>query len=155
VLYSPIGSRILVSGLSAAGPVDEKRLACDVARRVAGEEEKWAVQFFGTRGVTEDGMCRDPGDLVGVVELAAGGAGEEAWCERVDSDSAGAPLGCELAGEGDDPGFARAVAGQRIAVEADHGGRRGDVHRRIQPQAAIFGRGNLHGRGPEDRLGAK
>jgi hypothetical protein len=73
-------------------------------------------------------MCRDPGDLVGVVEPAAGGAGEEAWGERVDSDSAGAPLGCEFAGEGEETGFACAIAGQRVAVEADHGGRGGDVH---------------------------
>ena len=69
-----------------------------MARRVAGEEEKWAVQFFGMRGVAEDGVCGDPGDLVGVVEPAAGGAGKEAWGERVDSDSARAPLECEFAG---------------------------------------------------------
>ena len=59
-------------------------------------------------------MCGDPGDLVGVVEPAAGGAREEAWGKRVDSDSAGTPLGCEFAGEGDDPSFARAIAGHRV-----------------------------------------
>jgi hypothetical protein len=101
--------------MSAARPasVDDKGLAGDVARCVAGEEKKWAVQFFGARGVAEDGVCRDPCDLVGVVQPAAGGAGEEAWGERVDSDSGGAPSGGEFAGEGDDTGFARAVAGQR------------------------------------------
>jgi hypothetical protein len=58
------------------------------------------------------------------------------------------PWSASSRGEGDDTGFAHTVAGQRVAVEADHGGRRGDVHRRTQPQPAIFGRGNLHGRAP-------
>jgi hypothetical protein len=72
--------------MSAARPasVDDKGLAGDVARCVAGEETKWAVQF---------------------VQPAAGGAGEEAWGERVDSDSGGAPSGGEFAGEGDDTGW--------------------------------------------------
>lgn len=80
-------------------PPSTNSVSRDVAGGVAGEKQQRAVELVGTRWPPERCVCRDPRDLIGILQPAGRRGGKKRRSEGVDPHAAGPPLVGKLAGQ--------------------------------------------------------
>src|SRR5689334_18748239 len=99
-------------GRLPGGPaaIDDEGVPGDVAGGVAGQEQQRAVELVGAGGASHRGVRVDPGDLVGVAQVAAGRGGKPGRGDGVDPYPSAGPLGGEFPGQRDHRGLAGGVA---------------------------------------------
>ncbi len=91
------------------------RLTGDVARRIGCEKDGYAFQFAFVAH-TRDHVIFLNRPLIDIDHRISQAGVEKSGCDRVDANSLSSPAGGEFAGEADEAGFARGVAGVKRTV---------------------------------------